>query len=60
MFLGEKAEYAVEAAGELLQAVVYDPLRRGLFEIGARVRVACDPASLRALAAPPADGAAES
>jgi iron(III) transport system ATP-binding protein len=50
MFLGEKAEYAVEAEGALLQAVVYDPLHRGLFEIGAPVRVCCDPVSLRPLA----------
>ena len=48
-FLGEKAEYAVEAGSGLLQAVVYDPLHRGLFEIGAHVRVCCDPASLRPL-----------
>jgi ABC-type Fe3+/spermidine/putrescine transport system ATPase subunit len=50
MFLGEKAEYAVEAEGALLQAVVYDPLHRGFFEIGAPVRVCCDPVSLRPLA----------
>ncbi len=49
-FLGEKVEYAVEVAGVLLQAVSYDPLRHGLFEVGARVQVCCDPASLRPLA----------
>jgi iron(III) transport system ATP-binding protein len=46
-FLGEKVEYAVEVDGTLLQAVAYDPLRHGLAEIGARVQVGCDPASLR-------------
>ena len=50
-FLGEKVEYAVEVEGARLLAVTYDPLRRGLFEVGARVRVRCDPASLRPLAA---------
>ena len=50
MFLGETAEYVVETDGSLLQAVVYDPLHRGLFEIGAHVRVCCDPTSLRPLA----------
>jgi len=48
-FLGEKVEYAIEVDGTLLQAVAYDPVRHGLFEVGARVRVCCDPASLRPL-----------
>ena len=48
-FLGEKVEYSVEVGGVLLQAVSYDPLRHGLVEIGARVQVCCDPASLRPL-----------
>jgi ABC-type Fe3+/spermidine/putrescine transport system ATPase subunit len=48
-FLGEKVEYAVEIAGVVLQAVSYDPLRHGLFDVGARVQVACAPASLRVL-----------
>jgi iron(III) transport system ATP-binding protein len=50
-FLGEKVEYAVEVAGVLLQAVSYDPLRHGLFDVGTRVQVACAPASLRVLRA---------
>jgi iron(III) transport system ATP-binding protein len=49
-FLGEKVEYAVEVAGALVQAVTYDPLRRGVAEVGARVGVACDAASVRPLA----------
>ena len=49
-FLGEKAEYLVEVAGGLVQAVDYDPLRRGLFDSGARVRVACAPSALFPLA----------
>ena len=48
-FLGEKVEYAVEIAGGVLQAVSYDPLRHGLFDVGARVQVTCAPASLRVL-----------
>jgi spermidine/putrescine ABC transporter ATP-binding subunit len=48
-FLGERVEYAVEAAGTVLQAVSYDPLRHGLFEVGARVQLCCAPASLRLL-----------
>jgi len=48
-FLGEKVEYAVEVAGTSLQAVSYDPLRHGLFDVGARVQVLCAPASLRVL-----------
>jgi iron(III) transport system ATP-binding protein len=48
-FLGEKVEYAVEVGGTLLQAVSYDPLRHGLFDVGAPVQVACAPASLRLL-----------
>ena len=50
-FLGEKVEYIVEAAGELLQAVTYDPTRRGIVPVGARVGVSCDPAAIRPLAA---------
>jgi iron(III) transport system ATP-binding protein len=49
-FLGEKVEYTVEVAGAVLQVVAYDPLRRGIFDVGAAVQVACDPASLRPLA----------
>ena len=48
-FLGEKVEYGIEIGGPTLQAVVWDPARRGLFPVGARVRVACDPSSLRPL-----------
>jgi iron(III) transport system ATP-binding protein len=48
-FLGEKVEYAVEVGGTLLQAVSYDPLRHGLFDVGAPVQIACAPASLRLL-----------
>jgi iron(III) transport system ATP-binding protein len=50
-FLGEKVEYAVEAAGALLQAVTYDPMRRGVVEVGVRVGVACEAASVRLLGA---------
>jgi spermidine/putrescine ABC transporter ATP-binding subunit len=52
-FLGEKIEYAVEVAGDLLQAVTYDPTRRGVVEVGARVGVMCDAAAVRLLAAEP-------
>ena len=52
-FLGEKVEYAVEVGGALLQAVTYDPTRRGVVEIGARVGVMCDAAAVRLLAAEP-------
>jgi iron(III) transport system ATP-binding protein len=55
-FLGEKVEYAVEVAGVLLQAVSYDPLHHGLFDIGARVQVSCAPASLRVLGQEPRGG----
>ena len=55
-FLGEKVEYAVEVAGASLQVVSYDPLRHGLFDIGARVRVACAPVSLRLLGPEPPGG----
>lgn len=48
-FLGERVEYAVEAAGTRLQAVSYDPLRHGLFDVGARVQLCCAPSSLRLL-----------
>src|SRR2546427_6531241 len=51
-FLGEKVEYVVEAGGALLQAV-YDPTRRGVVGIGARVGVMCDAAAVRLLAAEP-------
>ena len=40
-------------AGALLQAVTYDPTRRGLTEVGARVGVVCDAAAVRLLAAEP-------
>jgi len=52
-FLGEKAEYAVEVGGALLQAVTYDPTRRGVVDVGARVGVMCDAAAVRLLAAEP-------
>jgi len=52
-FLGEKVEYVVEAGGALLQAVTYDPTRRGVVGIGARVGVMCDAAAVRLLAAEP-------
>jgi ABC-type Fe3+/spermidine/putrescine transport system ATPase subunit len=52
-FLGEKVEYAVEVGGALLQAVTYDPTRRGVVEVGARVGVMCDAAAVRLLAAEP-------
>src|SRR3989440_1664172 len=39
MYLGEKVEYAVEVAGTLLEALTYDPARRRLFDVGARVGV---------------------
>ncbi len=48
-FLGEKVEYGIEVGGVLLQAVSYDPLHHGVAEIGARVQICCDPASLRPL-----------
>src|SRR5213593_822024 len=41
-FLGEKVEYTVEVAGTLLEAVTYDPTRRGVFDVGARVGVSCE------------------
>ena len=52
-FLGEKVEYAVEVGGALLQAVTYDPTRRGVVEVGARVGVMYDAAAVRLLAAEP-------
>src|SRR5712691_8779366 len=52
-FLGEKVEYTVEVAGTSLHAVTYDPVRRGVAEVGSRVRVSCDAASIRPLAAEP-------
>jgi len=51
MYLGEKVEYAVEVAGTLLEALTYDPARRRLFDVGARVGVSCEAASVRALTA---------
>jgi iron(III) transport system ATP-binding protein len=48
-FLGEKVEYVVDVQGTDLQAVTYDPARRGLFPAGARVLVACDPSFVRSL-----------
>jgi len=53
MYLGEKVEYAVEVASTLLEAVTYDPARRRLFDVGARVGVSCEAASVRALPAEP-------
>ena len=50
-FLGEKVEYVLEVAGVLLQAVTYDPTRRGVLDVGARVGVSCDAAGVRPLAA---------
>ena len=44
---------AVEAGGALLQTVTYDPTRRGVVGIGARVGVMCDAAAVRLLAAEP-------
>src|SRR5262249_10928518 len=38
-FLGEKVEYLVEAGGITLEAVSWDPLRRGVLDVGARVHV---------------------
>jgi iron(III) transport system ATP-binding protein len=52
-FLGEKVEYTVEVAGTSLHAVTYDPARRGVVEVGSRVRVSCDASSIRPLAAEP-------
>ncbi|PYN98277.1 MAG: polyamine ABC transporter ATP-binding protein [Candidatus Rokuibacteriota bacterium] len=52
-FLGEKVEYAVEVNGALLQALTYDPTRRGVLEVGARVGVSCHAASVRPLVAEP-------
>ena len=49
-FLGEKVEYVVEAGPVTIEAVAWDPSRRDAFDVGARVRVSCDPASLRPLA----------
>jgi iron(III) transport system ATP-binding protein len=53
IFLGEKVEYAVEAATALLQIVTYDPTRRGVVEVGARVGIACEAAAVRLLGAEP-------
>ena len=52
-FLGEKVEYTVEVAGTLLEAVTYDPTRRGVFDVGARVGVSCEATSVRPLASEP-------
>jgi spermidine/putrescine ABC transporter ATP-binding subunit len=52
-FLGEKVEYTVEVAGTSLHAVTYDPVRRGVVEVGSRVRVSYDAAAIRPLAAEP-------
>ena len=59
MYLGEKVEYAVEVAGTLLEAVTYDPARRSVFDVGARVGVSCEAASVRALASEPPAPAGE-
>ncbi len=50
-FLGEKVEYTVEVGGVLLHAVTYDPVRRGVVDVGARVGVSCDATAVRPLAA---------
>jgi iron(III) transport system ATP-binding protein len=50
-FLGEKVEYGVEVAGTLLQAVTYDPTRRGVLDVGDRVGVNCGGSAVRPLAA---------
>jgi iron(III) transport system ATP-binding protein len=50
-FLGEKVEYVVEVANTLFEAVTYDPARRGVMDVGARVGVSCDATSVRLLAA---------
>jgi len=52
-FLGEKVEYAVEVGAAVLQIVSYDPTRRGVIDVGARVGVACDAAAVRVLGAAP-------
>ena len=52
-FLGEKVEYTVDVAGVLLHAVTYDPTRRGVTPVGARVGVSCDATSVRPLASEP-------
>src|SRR5213593_2630086 len=59
MYLGEKVEYAVEVAATLLEAVTYDPARRSVFDVGARVGVSCEAASVRALASEPSAPAGE-
>jgi len=48
-FLGDKVEYAVQVAGMLVQTVTYDPARRGIVDVGARVGVSCNAASVRLL-----------
>ena len=50
IFLGEKVEYTVDVGGVSVHTVTYDPARRGVMEVGARVGVSCDVASIRALA----------
>ena len=49
-FLGEKVEYTVDVGGASVHTVTYDPARRGVMEVGARVGVSCEVASIRALA----------
>src|SRR5262245_7226682 len=49
-FLGEKVEYVVDAGGASLEVVAWDPLHHGLLDVGAAVRIACDPRALRPLA----------
>jgi iron(III) transport system ATP-binding protein len=48
-FLGEKIEYLVDVDGTAVEAVVYDPMRRGVLDVGARVAIACNPSTLRLL-----------
>ena len=50
IFLGEKVEYTVDVGGVPVHTVTYDPARRGVMEVGARVGVSCDVGSIRALA----------
>src|SRR5438477_4993612 len=49
-FLGEKVDYVVDVAGTIVQAVTYDPTRRGVLEVGARVGLSCDASGVRPLA----------
>ncbi len=46
-FLGETIEYQVDVDGTVVQAVAYNPMRRGVLEVGAPVAADCGPAALR-------------